>query len=176
MPILVGLVGIAVAVYFFVIRARNAANIADDVLDMANDVRLAARRFGFRRQTNVHPAESIEDPKIAIATIASAFIELDDLPTQEHRRALEVQLRAQLRVTEAEVEELTVLGRWMVSQCGGAAAAIARVSRKLQKLQGVSAVEPLMIILQNSAGATGNDLSLRQKEALEDIKRAFRLG
>jgi hypothetical protein len=39
-------------------RARNAAHVASDVVDMAETVLGAARRFGFRRKADRHPVES----------------------------------------------------------------------------------------------------------------------
>jgi hypothetical protein len=175
-PFLLGIVGIAAAVYFFVIRARNAANIATDVVDMANDVRLAARRFGFKRRTNLHPVEAIEDSKIAIAAVAYGFLELDDLPTLDQRNAFLVHIRAQFRITDSEAEELMILGRWLVSECGGPTPAVTRISRKLNKMVGAAALDPLLSIIQKTIAATGSTLSVRQKEALDDIKRAFRIA
>ena len=173
MPFLIALAGIAAAVYFFVIRARNAADVAHDVVDMANDVRLAARRFGFVRRTNVHPVESIDDPRLAIAALATAFLELDDLPTAEQRAALTLQLRTTLRADTAEAEEMSVLGHWFVSECGGPQPAIARLSRKLMKQDGVAQVDPLLTVLGKITGPAG--LSDKQRDALDDIKRAFRI-
>lgn len=173
MPFLVALLGIAAAAYFWANRARNAKNVAMDVADMANDVRLAARRFGFTRRANIHPGESVDDPRLAMATIATAFIELDDLPTQEQRRLLNVQLRSKLRLDAEEAQEMEVLGRWLMTECGGPEPAIARMSRKLFKLEGVAQAEPLMDILKQLVADNG--LSDRQRSALEDIQRAFRL-
>ena len=129
MHILVALAGISAAVYFFFIRARHAADVTHDLLDMAQDVASAARRFGFRRKANVHPAESIEDPNIAIMGIAVAFLDLGSFPTQEQHGALIVQGQSVLDVSRDDAEELTLLGRWLISQCGGADAAISRLAR-----------------------------------------------
>ena len=96
MPFILSLIAIAGAAYFWFNRAQNAKNAAVDILDAANDVRLAARRFGFKRRTNGHPVDDIDEPNVAIATIATAFLELDDLPTQNQRDQLAVQLQYQL--------------------------------------------------------------------------------
>lgn len=172
MPVLIALLGIIGAAYFWAQRARNARDMLGEVGDMANDVRLAARRFGFTRKMNVHPVENIEDPRLAIATIASAFIELDDLPTAEQRKLLAVQLRSKLRANAEEAEEMEVLGRWFMSECGGAEPAIARVSRKLYKLSGGEQTETLMSVLK---GSVTESLTDRQRDALEDITRALRV-
>ena len=50
MPVLMAILGIISAAYFWTQRARNAHSMLGDVGDMANDVRLAARRFGFTRK------------------------------------------------------------------------------------------------------------------------------
>lgn len=172
MPFLIALVGIIGAVYYWSNRARNARDVAGEVMDMANDVRLAARRFGFKRQSNLHPVESIEDPRLAIASIATCFIELDGLPTEEDRKRLSIQLRSRLRADADEAQEMEVLGRWFMAECGGADPAISRLSRKLYKLGGAEQMEPLIDILKR---AVVSDLSDKQRDALDDIQRAMRI-
>lgn len=176
MPVVIALLGLIVTVGYFVIRARNTARVGADLLDMANDVRLAARRFGFRRQANLHPAESIEDPQIAMAAIASAFVELDDLPTADQRAALTREMARTFDVSAKDAEELSVLGRWMVAECGTPDAAISRLSRKLNRLSGADGFTRLMTLVQTAAQTGSGQLSRKQSEALDDIKRAFRIS
>lgn len=174
MPFIIALVGIIAAAFFWASRARNAAHVATDLADMANDVRLAARRFGFRRRADVHPAESIEDPNLAIAGIAIAFVELDGFPTQEHRDALNVQLRALTRVDQEAADEMVILGRWLVSECGGPSAAISRLSRKLYRMEGAAALDPVLNVVKNTL-AGQSALNDRQKDALHELQTAFRI-
>ncbi|UYV36106.1 hypothetical protein N4R57_13830 [Rhodobacteraceae bacterium D3-12] len=177
MPVLIAIIGAITAVAFFVLRARNAANAAGDLVDMANDVRLAARRFGFRRKTNLHPAESIEDPNIAITGVASAFLELDDLPTSGQRTALVYAMQDTFGLSAQDADELAILGRWMVSECGSPDAAISRLTRKLMRLSGQESFAPLLSIINatlTSGGGAG--LNNKQREALDDVKRAFRIS
>lgn len=173
MPIILAVIGAATAFYFLVIRARNAAEIATDMMDMANDVRLAARRFGFTRRKNLHPVESIEDPNLAIAAIALSFLEFDDLPTQDQRDAMLIHTQSILGVSKKDAEEMIVLGRWFMTECGGPDAAISRISRKLQRLDETAGFGPLMNLIKAIAPTEG--LSEKQREALDDIKRAFRI-
>lgn len=165
MPFIIALIGIIGAAYYWANRAQNARDVVGDVADMANHVRLAARWFGFSRKMNVHPVESIEDPRLAIAAIGSAFIELDDLPTVEQRQHLAVQLRSKLRADAAEAEEMEVLGRGFMSECGGAK----RLSRNLYPRGGTEQMEPLMDIFKGSVTSRSD----KQGEALEDITRAM---
>jgi len=142
---------------------------------MANDARLAARRFGFRRQANVHPVESIEDPAVAVATISLAFLGLDALPSREQHQALGRGLQSQLNLSLPDAEELVVLGRWMMGECGGAEPAITRIARKLYKLNGGRSFPHLMGVIKEIT-IEGAGLSAKQTSALEDLKRAFRLS
>lgn len=174
MPFILALLSAAAVAYFWFNRARNAADIAGDLANVANDVRLAARRFGFRRRANIHPVESIEDPDVAVAALAAAFLELDDLPTAEQRAALEGGLARSLALPQKDAAELTVLGHWFVGECGTPGQAVARISRKLFKLNGADSFEPLMDVL-GAIAAAGNGLSYNQKDALEDVKRAFQI-
>ncbi|WP_128910582.1 hypothetical protein [Tropicibacter alexandrii] len=176
MPFIIAAIGAIAAIYFFVIRARNAQHMATEVLDAANDVRLAARRFGFKRRTNVHPVDSIDDPNIAIAALGSAFVELDDLPTADQRQALSRALARSANVPHAEAEEMLVLGRWIMNECGSPAQAVPRIGRKLYKMSGADAFQPLLEVVQATAQAGRSGLSQKQKEALADVQNAFRIS
>ncbi|MBU2982815.1 hypothetical protein KO498_13440 [Lentibacter algarum] len=175
MPIILAVIAAVTGVLFFIMRARNAADAANELFDMANDVRLAARRFGFQRNTNVHPAENIEDPNIAITGIASAFLELEALPTSEQREALAWELSKTLNISKDDADELCILGRWLVSECGGAGAAVTRLSRKLFRLD-PQKFAPLLQVINGVLAQSGSDgLNTRQTEALDDVKRAFKI-
>ncbi|WIY25486.1 hypothetical protein [Parasedimentitalea psychrophila] len=172
MPLLIAIIGIAAAVYFFLNRARNAALMAGDLVDVAKDVKLAARRFGFRRQANMHPVESVEDRNLAIAALAIAFQELNGKPGRDQGDKLICQLQRQLGMDSDAAEDAAILGRWLVSQCGGTEAALARLSRKVYRLGGAETLQPLMDIVNGSL--SGNGLSPRQKDAMEGLRSAFR--
>lgn len=98
--------------FFWIQRARNAAQVGHDLVDVTKDIRLAARRFGFQRRSNVHPAETIEDPQIALAALGASFLELDDYPTAEQKEALVRGLRQELQIPHQDAEELVLLGRY----------------------------------------------------------------
>jgi len=152
---LLGLLAIAGAIYFYVSRTRNTARMTGELLDVANDVRLAARRFGFSRRSNLHPAEAIEDPMIAIAGISVAYQDLDGLPTQEERRALTSALARVGNLNLGDAEELVVLGNWLVTECGGPAGAVSRLSRKLQRMSGNNGFSQVMAVIQAAARRAG---------------------
>ena len=173
MPYIIAALGLMAAVYFFVIRTRNAADMATDLLDVANDVRAAARRFGFTRRANIHPVEAIDDPRTAAMTVAVAYAELDDYPTEDTRSRLARALASAFGMTLRDAEELMVLGRWLMTECQGPQPAVSRAARKLYKLSGGEDFAALMDVIKAVSPETG--LSERQTDALDDLKRAFHI-
>ena len=171
MHIAIAVIGLITAAYIFVMRARNAAEMTSELMDIADDVRAAARRFGFRRMGPGHPVDSIEDPNIAAATLATAYMELDGLPTEELRNRLSDALQSALETSKKDAGEMLVLGRWLMTECNGAEPAVPRAARRLAKLTG-NDIGPMLEVL----GAVSSDpISDKQREALEDIKRAFHI-
>ncbi len=176
MHIILGILALGASAYFLIMRARRGAEMASELLDVADDIRAAARRFGFRRQHNQHPIESVDSTNLALGALATAFIELDDLPTSEARKTLESALQTHTLMTAQESEEVMVLGRWLVSECGTAVFAVPRLAKKLRALdKGGTGFAQFMAVIQDVAAEQSEGLSQRQKEALDEIKTAFRL-
>ncbi len=171
MHIVIAVIGIIGTVYFFVMRARGAAEMTSELMDVADDVRAAARRLGFRRNKAMHPVDAIEDPNTAAATIAVAYMELGGVPTEETRNALVIDMQSHFEVAKSEAEELLVLGRWLMNECQGADPAITRASRCLYKLTNGD-IGPLLEVLKS---VSTDPLGDHQREALDDIRRAFRI-
>jgi hypothetical protein len=174
MPVILGAIAVLAAAFFWIQRARNAAQMGHDLVDVANDIRLAARRFGFQRRSN--PAETIEDPQIALAALGVSFLELDDYPTAEQKEALIRGLREELRIPHQDAEELVLLGRWIMTECGGPQQAISRLSRRLYKLSAQSHFNVLVSLIQGIAKFGSGSLTQPQKTALEDVQRGLRIS
>ncbi|WP_022703877.1 hypothetical protein [Pseudorhodobacter ferrugineus] len=175
MPFILGLIGLITAAYFWANRARNAAHMTNDLAGVASDVLSAARRFGFSRKLNLHPVESIDDPQLATAACGLAFLELDGLPTVEQHDSLTRSLQSHLDLDHDKTQEALILGRWLISESNGAAPGFTRLLRRLYKLQNRDALTPLMGVLNDTAQSGHTGLSLKQKEALEEVTQTFRL-
>ncbi|MFN0113892.1 MAG: hypothetical protein ACKVPY_04365 [Paracoccaceae bacterium] len=177
MPYIIALLGMVGGAIFWIWRMRMAAEMTHELAGVASDVMAAARRLGFRRRLNLHPVESVDDPKLAMAGLGIAFLELGGLPTKEQQDGLLRSLQTRLGQTLTAAEEAVILGRWLVSECGGAAPAVDRLARRLVKLDRPGSLEPLMNVL-NDIVVAGRDskVSDRQREALGDIARLYKLG
>lgn len=176
MHILLGVLGVVAAAFFFYMRSRGTIQSGRDLAEAANDVRLAARRFGFSRKANVHPVDSIDDPRIAAAGIAVAFLELDNYPTMENREAMLEKMASEFGVSRAEAEEMAVLGRWLMNECGSPDAGISRLASRLRKLTGGGEeVVSLLQILNVTFADADKELNAKQDDAVRDIQRIFRL-
>ena len=176
MPYIIALLGLLAGAYFWINRARNAADATRELTGVAQDVMAAARRFGFRRKLNTHPVDGLEDPDVAVAAAGIAFLELGGLPTSEQQDALIVSLQHHLGQSRDKAEEALILGRWLVTECGGAQPGLARLTRRLFKLKGEESFGPLMAVLKDIAASVRGEVSARQRDALAEIAGLYRIS
>lgn len=170
MPILIAILAAIGGVIWWYIRS-NPREAIDTAQDVVATVRNAPRRLAFRKQTNAHPVEGIDDERIAICAIAQSFIELDDLPTAEQRDRLHILVRTKLKTSEEDAQEMEVLGRWLMNQCNGPSEAITRLTRRLKKIDPGTSWTLLQEILPEIAG---DGLSQAQVAAVEDLGKALK--
>lgn len=172
MHILIAILGLVMAAGVWAWRIRMARDAMTEVSGLAGDVVSAARRLGFRRKTNVHPVESVDEPALAITGVALAFVDLASLPTAEQLANLKAALQRQLAVTEVKADEMLIVSRWLVNECKGADSAVTRLTKRLQKLD-PTGFQPLLAMLGDVESHAA--LGPRQRDALDDIARIFRL-
>ncbi len=174
MHIILGILAAAAGIYFFFIRARQGAEVASEVVDMTQTAMGAARRYGFRRKAETHPVDNVDEPEIAVAGLACAFLELDSFPTEEARRGLLVGLQSEFGGTLTEAEELAALGHWLVNSCNGADAAVPRLVRRLKKIAGPEGLVGATSVITKVTEASANETSDNQIHALSEIQRIFK--
>lgn len=168
MPVLLFILGAlgAAAVWYW--RVKNAREGAEHVLDMANDVRLAARRFGFRAKTNVHPARAIEDPRLAGAGVVVALAELEGPLSADQIRILTTEAQTRFNLLLGEAEEIVTFGRWIAGQCGTKDEAVRRLGKRVADLAGPSALPDLEKMIEAVAPAPRSE---RGEDALAGLRR-----
>lgn len=172
MPVLVVLLGAIAVAAFWLWRVRAAKDAAGELIDAAQDVRRAARRFGFRRQADRHPADCIEDARLAAMGVVVAVSELDGPLTRDEIEHLVVEAQVTFGTDKAEAEEIVAFGRWIAAQCGTKAEAVRRLSRIVARLAGPSAL-PDLARMAEAAATNASPLDAAEEEALDTIRRAF---
>lgn len=168
--IMLALTAIAGAVWWWV--RSNPREAVDTAADIVTTVRNAPRRLAFRRQTQGHPVDGIDDIRVAIGTIAQAFIELDEMPTKEQREKHYLAMRKTFSCSEEQANEIISLSRWLIDQCKGPQPAISRTARRLYKINGQSSWGVLQDVLML---IVDDDLSPRQEDAIEDLRIALKI-
>lgn len=161
----------AIGVWYW--RLTMAREAAREIGNIAGDLINAPRRLGFRRRANAHPVEGVDDPKLAIAAISLAFLELGGLPSREDLQALAATLSRELALPRDDADEMLILGRWLIGECQGPQPAITRLTKRLGKLD-QGAFQQLLPVL-NQVGSHGGGLNIRQREALDEIARILKL-
>lgn len=155
MPLLIALLGAIAAAAFWYYRVQAAKDMANDLVDAANDVRLAARRFGYMRRKNVHVADAVEDARVAAAGIVIAIAGHDSTVGEREISDLERQAQSKFNVDKAEAKELVTLARWVVDQCTSRDEAIRRLARRVRDLAGAEAAPDLAEMIDRVAGRSG---------------------
>ena len=171
MPVLVFILGILAAAGIWYYRAQAAQRTATDLLDAANDVRLAARRFGCRRKSNVHPVDSIDDARLAAAGIVHAVASMGAPLTQESERAINLQFQSVFGADKTEAAEISTFGAWIARQCGTKSEAVRRLGKRLHDLAGIDARQDLLRMIEAVVPQMGED----ELDALRTLDRAFRV-
>ncbi len=175
MHIVIGVLALLGGAYFWIQRMKGAAEMTQDLAGVAGDVMAAARRLGFRRKYNQHPVEAVDDPNLAIAAAGLAFLELAGLPSTEQHNGLVVSLQNHLNLPHDKAQESLILGRWLLTESGGPEPGLARLTRRLYKLNGMESFQSLMSVLKDVASAGNGGISDKQREALADITRLYRI-
>lgn len=171
MPILIFLATVLGGAAFWFWRARDTADAARGAIEMGRDVVGAARQWTFKRRTDVHPVDAIDDPAVAEGALTTMLYELGHLPTREDREAMLLALQSRLETSRAEAEELATLGHWFGRQCGDPSAAVSRLSRRLARIGGPLAADEMADLAEMAIRGEPSDA---QADALAEMAR--RLG
>ena len=173
MHIVAGLVALVGVVALWYWRMKMARDAGGEILDAANDVRLAARRLMYRRKHNTHPADSVDDPRLAASGIVVAIATMDAPISQAEIAALTKSAQETFDVSEREALDMVSFGRWVSDQCGTNDEAVRRLSKVVAKLAGPEAAPDLLRMIADVATAGGQELDESQLDAIEAVRRAL---
>lgn len=174
MPVIIAVIGLLIGALIWYNRINMAGQAARDLAGAASDVRLAARRFGFKRKANTHPIDSLDDPRLAAAGIVAATAQMDSMWEQSIWDAMVQQAQSVFDVDLQEAEEIVVFARWIADQGGNPHEAVRRMARRLKLLAGPSANDDTVAMIRAVAGRNGRALSPAVEDAIETVTRVLK--
>lgn len=174
MHLIIAAIGILIAAAFWYQRASAAKDAAGDLIGAAKDVRAAARRFGFKNKSNIHPVDQIEDARLTAAGIAAAVAGMDGPLTQPEIDTMVTETRLILKASAEEATDIAAFGRWVAGQCGNNEEAVRRLTNKTHRITGGSVGSDLLTYVTNIAAA-GGPINSVQQDALDRIRSIFGL-
>ena len=175
MPVILAILGIISAAAIWYYRAQAARDAAGDLMDMANDVRLAARRFGFKRRTNVHPVDSIDDARLAAAGLVAAIAGMAGPPGQPQLDEMSRQFQSVFSTSKEDAAEIVTFGRWIAEQCGTRSEAVRRLSKRLRALNASDGHDDLQSMIDAVIAHAGPQTE-DQADAKDMITRQLQNG
>jgi len=173
MHILLGALAIlgAIAVWYW--RYRMAREAGQELIDAAGDVRGIIRRTMYKRKYNTHPADQVDDARLAAAGITIAIATMDAPISQAEIDAMEKAARETFQATSREAKDITQFGRWIADRCQTNGEAVRRLSKVLKKTSGAEAGPDLIRMVREVATAGGHELGDMEMEAIDQIRRTL---
>jgi len=166
------LMALAAGVGIWMYRARNAADAAQSVFEMASDAKAAARRFGYRRKNNKSPLDTVDDPRLSAAGMLVAIAKLDGDISRDQVERITRECIETFEVGAAEGADMTAIGRWL-SQQGEPEEVLRRLARSMRGSLDADRLESLYGMLERVASVEGGEVSERQTSAIEMVRRTF---
>jgi uncharacterized tellurite resistance protein B-like protein len=173
MHILLGILGALSVAMVWCWRVKSAGEAAGELTNAANDVRLAIRRFGYMRGHKAHPADCVDDARLAAAGIVAAIASMDAPLSQAEIDKLTAEAGAVFGTDPAEAVDIAAFGRWIAGQCQTPEDAVRRLTRIVRAKAGAEAGPDLIAMAEKVATADGIGLDEREADALEAIRRGL---
>ncbi|MBX2855315.1 MAG: TerB family tellurite resistance protein [Rhodobacteraceae bacterium] len=173
MHILIGLLTLLGVIALWIWRVRAAADATREIVDAASDARSALRRYGYRRKAGQHPADNVDDPRLAASGIMAAIARMDGDLTAEQANALRVECRASFRVGQREADDMAAYGRWLVDQSPQTSELIRRLTRTIREQAPSDAHQDLLRMMERIASVEGGEPSDFQRDAIHQVKRGL---
>ncbi len=176
MPALIALIGIVAAAGFWFYRIRAAKDAAGEMFEMANDVRLAARRFAYKRKHSTHPIDGVDDARLAAAGIMAIAAEIDGHVTANEQRVMVEQAASVFNCGQAEAEEMIVFGRWLASQGNNRDETVRRLYKRMISLGGTETIPDMVRMVEAVAAADGQVEDDGIQDIIDRLNRAAATG
>ncbi len=133
MHILLGLAAVVGGIIFWIWRIRNTASAAKEMIEVADDVRAAVRRFGYRRSADKNPLETIEDPRLAAAGVLASVAKMDGDYSRKQMTVIQQECARVFQASDKDAEQIAAYGRWLAQQSDNTDEVIRRLTTCLSK-------------------------------------------
>lgn len=165
MHVLIAVVSAIIAAGFWMYRIRAAKDAASEMFEMANDVRLAAKRFAYKRNHKTHPIDGVDDARLAAAGIMAIAAEMDGAITKAELDVMKDQAVTVFNCTDADADEFIIFGRWLASQGNNRSETTRRLIKRVLSLSGIEAMQDMIDMVKSVGMADGGPLD----DGIEDI-------
>ncbi len=155
-----------IAIWYY--RMQAAREASETLFDAANDVRLAAKRFAYRRRVKTHPLDCVEDARVAALGIAASVVQIERGWDKDISDTLIRQAQSLFDIDVKEASEMVVLAKWLSDQTTMRADAARRLARRVRALVGPAALPDLQRLLALLVGPEGS-----ASENVEDARAAI---
>lgn len=159
MHILLGLAAIVGGIVFWIWRVRNTASAAREVIEVADDVRAAVRRFGYRRVADKNPLETIEDPRLAAAGVLAAVAKMDGDYSREQMAAIQKECGRVFEASDKDAEQIAAYGRWLAQQSDNPEEVIRRLTMCLSRTLATGERQEFLGMVERVATVEGGGAS-----------------
>lgn len=143
----------AIAVWYW--RIRVLRDMARDAGELAGDVRSGFRRYGFQRQSGLHPTASVTDPRLGAVAMMAAITRLDGALTETQLTTLAQMAQEAFEVDAREADDMLAYGRWLCDQSHDPDDAVRRLTPLLRDRASRTAHLDLMARMRRLAALHG---------------------
>ncbi|MHA7773137.1 TerB family tellurite resistance protein [Roseibium sp. M-1] len=171
MHILLAALGILAAAAFWIYRIRRVADNTRVVLDAAQEVKAAARRFGFKTRANQHPVDGIDDPRVSGAALLVLVAETDGGISKAEQDAILGQLQSVFSMPLGEAEELFMFAKWLANRNSNPDDMIRRLIKRTVNLGGRDTLPDMIRMVRAVGMADTGTMTDDTAQVIEKLKQ-----
>jgi uncharacterized tellurite resistance protein B-like protein len=164
------ILGLALLIWW---RIRDARRAGDGPDASGTDVRLNVRRLMHGRSGEAHPADAVDDPRLAAAGVVVAVATMDGPISQAEIGRMKRAAQETFEISEREALDVLSFGRWIAGECATNGEAVRRLSRIVLRTAGPEAGPDLVRMIEEVATAGGTELGPDERDAIAIVRSAF---
>ena len=128
-----------------------------------------------RRSHDVHPADAIDDARLAASGVVVAIATMDAPFSQAEIKALSEAAQGTFDVTEREALDIVSFGRWIAAECETQVEATERLSHRVEQLAGSDAGADLVRMIEHVVAADNGTVGTDEREAIDTVRKILRV-